>query len=151
MRGMSLCFVQAASRSGYSLFSFSLPLHVRSRFLIPFFVRGDQVFRRRQADMDRLQPADIERSRSQLADLERRFLERVAMTNRCKTGGEIGVRVCGSGSACGSAAVCDGNRTQRPVFAPVFATPPQPLCGIASKVVRFFFLFFVGRHFTTKG
>lgn len=49
-----------------------------------------QVFRRRQADMDRLQPADIERSRSQLADLERRFLERVAMTNRCKTGGEIG-------------------------------------------------------------
>lgn len=40
--------------------------------------------------MDRLQPADIERSRSQLADLERRFLERVAMTNRCKTGGEIG-------------------------------------------------------------
>ncbi|CAM9440432.1 unnamed protein product [Scytosiphon promiscuus] len=51
---------------------------------------GKQVFRRRQADMDRLQPADIERSRSQLADLERRFLERVAMTNRCKTGGEIG-------------------------------------------------------------
>lgn len=40
--------------------------------------------------MDRLQPADIERSRSELADLERRFLERVAMTNRCKTGGEIG-------------------------------------------------------------
>lgn len=40
--------------------------------------------------MDRLQATDIERSRSELADLERRFLERVAMTNRCKTGGEIG-------------------------------------------------------------
>lgn len=40
--------------------------------------------------MDRLQASDIERSRSELADLERRFLERVAMTNRCKTGGEIG-------------------------------------------------------------
>lgn len=44
--------------------------------------------------MDRLQPEDIERSRSQLADLERRFLERVAMTNRCKTGGEIGDVSC---------------------------------------------------------
>ena len=37
-----------------------------------------------------MQASDIERSRSELADLERRFLERVAMTNRCKTGGEIG-------------------------------------------------------------
>lgn len=48
-----------------------------------------QVFRRRQVDMDRLQASDIERSRSELADLERRFLERVAMTNRCKSGGEV--------------------------------------------------------------
>lgn len=30
--------------------------------------------------MDRLQASDIERSRSELADLERRFLERVAIT-----------------------------------------------------------------------
>lgn len=49
-----------------------------------------KVFRRRQADMDRLQLSDIEKSRSELAELERRFLERVAMTNRCKTSGELG-------------------------------------------------------------
>lgn len=32
--------------------------------------------------MDRLQASDIERSRSELADLERRFLERVAITSK---------------------------------------------------------------------
>lgn len=50
--------------------------------------------------MDRLQPSDIERSRSELADLERRFLERVAMTNRCKTAGEIGGQLSGQGCCC---------------------------------------------------
>ena len=52
---------------------------------------GKQVFRRRQADMDRLTAEEIERSRAELSDLERLFLERVAQTNRCKTaGGGVG-------------------------------------------------------------
>lgn len=34
--------------------------------------------------MDRLTNDDIERSRQELAELERKFLERVAQTNRCK-------------------------------------------------------------------
>ena len=45
---------------------------------------GKQVFRRRQQDLERLTVDQIERSRRELADLERRFLERVAQTNRSK-------------------------------------------------------------------
>ena len=52
---------------------------------------GKQVFRRRQAEMDRLTSEDIECSRVELSDLERLFLERVAQTNRCKTAGGGGV------------------------------------------------------------
>ena len=37
--------------------------------------------------MDRLTAEEIERSRSELSELERRFLERVAQTNRCKNAG----------------------------------------------------------------
>ena len=43
---------------------------------------GKQVFRRRQQDLEKLAPEAIERSRRELAELERRFLERVAQTNR---------------------------------------------------------------------
>ncbi|CAM9761587.1 unnamed protein product, partial [Heterosigma akashiwo] len=43
---------------------------------------GKQVFRRRQVDLERLTQADIERSRRELADLEQKFLQRVAHSNR---------------------------------------------------------------------
>jgi len=43
---------------------------------------GKQVFRRRQADMERLSPEEIEKSRQELAELETKFLERVAQSNR---------------------------------------------------------------------
>ena len=45
---------------------------------------GKQVFRRRQQDLERLSVEQIEKSRRELADLERKFLERVAQTNRSK-------------------------------------------------------------------
>lgn len=45
---------------------------------------GKQVFRRRQQDLERLSLDQIERSRRELAELERKFLERVAQTNRGK-------------------------------------------------------------------
>ena len=48
---------------------------------------GKQVFRRRQADIDKLTPEQIEESRRTLSELERRFLERVAQTNRVKVPG----------------------------------------------------------------
>ena len=38
-------------------------------------------------DLENLTADQIERSRKELADLERKFLERVAQTNRSKAGG----------------------------------------------------------------
>lgn len=43
-----------------------------------------QVFRRRQQDMEKLSGDAIETSRKELADLEQKFLERVAQANRSK-------------------------------------------------------------------
>jgi hypothetical protein len=43
---------------------------------------GKQVFKRRQQEIENLTLDQIERSRKELADLERKFLERVAQTNR---------------------------------------------------------------------
>lgn len=48
---------------------------------------GKQVFRRRTADLNRLTPEQIQQSRAELSELERRFLERVAQTNRVKSSG----------------------------------------------------------------
>jgi hypothetical protein len=48
---------------------------------------GKQVFRRRTADINRLTPEQIQQSRNELSELERRFLERVAQTNRVKSSG----------------------------------------------------------------
>lgn len=55
---------------------------------------GKQVFRRRNADLNRLTPEQIQQSRAELSELERRFLDRVAQTNRVKSSG-----VGGSGTA----------------------------------------------------
>lgn len=60
------------------------PMRISKKFVGQNCI-GKQVFRRRQqADLDRLSTDEIERSRQELAELERRFLERVAQTNRCK-------------------------------------------------------------------
>jgi hypothetical protein len=48
---------------------------------------GKQVFRRRTPDINRLTPEQIQQSRVELSELERRFLERVAQTNRVKSSG----------------------------------------------------------------
>lgn len=52
-----------------------------------FFSILQQVFRRRQQDLEKLSPEQIEVSRRELAELERKFLERVAQTNRMKGNG----------------------------------------------------------------
>lgn len=51
---------------------------------------GKQVFRRRTADINRLTAEQIQQSRAELSELERRFLERVAQTNRVKSSGVAG-------------------------------------------------------------
>jgi len=48
---------------------------------------GKQVFRRRVADISRLTPDQIQGMRVELSELERRFFDRVAQTNRVKSPG----------------------------------------------------------------
>ena len=52
-----------------------------------FLFISQQVFRRRVGELENLTGEQIEKSRKELADLERKFLERVAQTNRSKTTG----------------------------------------------------------------
>lgn len=65
------------------------PMRISKKFVGENCI-GKQVFRRRQADIDRLTAQDVERSRYELSQLERKFLDRVTQTNRSKTNGQIG-------------------------------------------------------------
>jgi hypothetical protein len=62
------------------------PMRISKKFVGSNCI-GKQVFRRRTADLNRLTPEQIQQSRLELSDLERRFLERVAQTNRVKNSG----------------------------------------------------------------
>mmetsp|Transcript_23320 Transcript_23320/g.50708 ORF Transcript_23320/g.50708 Transcript_23320/m.50708 type:complete len:769 (-) Transcript_23320:3485-5791(-) len=62
------------------------PMRISKKFVGSNCI-GKQVFRRRTADINRLTPEQIQQSRSELSELERRFLERVAQTNRVKSSG----------------------------------------------------------------
>lgn len=44
-----------------------------------------QVFRRKQQDLEKLSLEQLEASKRELAELERKFLERVAQSNRAKS------------------------------------------------------------------
>eukprot|EP01031_Cornospumella_fuschlensis_P034954 gene34954-42330_t len=67
------------------------PMRISKKFVGQNCI-GKQVFRRRQQDLEKLSGEQIEQSRRELADLERKFLERVAQTNRTKTGGTVRVK-----------------------------------------------------------
>ena len=58
----------------------------RNDFIFTIII-SQQVFRRRVGELENLTGEQIEKSRKELADLERKFLERVAQTNRSKTTG----------------------------------------------------------------
>lgn len=89
---------------------------------------GKQVFRRRTADLNRLTPEQIQQSRAELSELERRFLERVAQTNRVKSSG------VGGGGAGGGGAAANGAPSSAPTGGHVGkikddmdnANPPSP-------------------------
>jgi len=74
------------------------PMRISKKFVGSNCI-GKQVFRRRTADINRLTPEQIQQSRAELSDLERRFLDRVAQTNRVKSTG-----VGGGGGAAAVAA-----------------------------------------------
>ena len=62
------------------------PMRISKKFVGSNCI-GKQVFRRRTADINRLTSEQIHQSRVELSELERRFLERVAQTNRVKSSG----------------------------------------------------------------
>ncbi|CAM9845311.1 unnamed protein product, partial [Chrysoparadoxa australica] len=62
------------------------PMRISKKFVGTNCI-GKQVFRRRQAEMDQLSTEQIEKNRGELAELELRFLERVAQNNRCRGSG----------------------------------------------------------------
>ena len=63
------------------------PMRISKKFVGQNCI-GKQVFRRRQADLEKLTPDQIQKSRNDLVELERCFLERVALTNKSKSAGE---------------------------------------------------------------
>ena len=60
------------------------PMRISKKFVGQNCI-GKQVFRRRQSDLEKLSVEEIEASRNDLAELERRFLERVVQINRTKS------------------------------------------------------------------
>lgn len=93
------------------------PMRISKKFVGSNCI-GKQVFRRRTADINRLSPDQIQQSRSELSELERRFLERVAQTNRVKSSG-----VGGNAGGTSSSGVTVGNKAREEV---VENTPPSP-------------------------
>ncbi len=63
------------------------PMRISKKFVGQNCI-GKQVFRRRQADLEKLTPEQMQKSRNDLVELERCFLERVALTNKSKSAGE---------------------------------------------------------------
>ena len=99
------------------------PMRISKKFVGSNCI-GKQVFRRRQADMDRLSPEDIKRSRFELAELERRFLTRVAQSNRSAKSSGAGGKAPKGGDG---KTLASGLMTaqQRPMLAPWLLPPHQ--------------------------
>ena len=72
------------------------PMRISKKFVGSNCI-GKQVFRRRTADLNRLTPEQIQKSRAELSELERRFLDRVAQTNRVKSSGVGGGAAASTG------------------------------------------------------
>ena len=82
-----LPFLQFSTNVIFSLSHFDyFSYFYRNDFIFTIII-SQQVFRRRVGELENLTGEQIEKSRKELADLERKFLERVAQTNRSKTTG----------------------------------------------------------------
>jgi len=106
------------------------PMRISKKFVGSNCI-GKQVFRRRTVDINRLTPDQIQQSRGELSELERRFLDRVAQTNRVKTSG-VGANNSAASNGPSSAAassmakmkVEDGIRARSPP-SPQWLRPPK--------------------------
>ena len=99
------------------------PMRISKKFVGSNCI-GKQVFRRRTADINRLTPEQIQQSRAELSELERRFLERVAQTNRVKSSGVNGGS--GGGGSNSSAAAAAAKAKADEVAAQGSSSPPSP-------------------------
>eukprot|EP00542_Grammatophora_oceanica_P019003 CAMPEP_0194048730 /NCGR_PEP_ID=MMETSP0009_2-20130614/28292_1 /TAXON_ID=210454 /ORGANISM="Grammatophora oceanica, Strain CCMP 410" /LENGTH=782 /DNA_ID=CAMNT_0038694683 /DNA_START=216 /DNA_END=2565 /DNA_ORIENTATION=- len=95
------------------------PMRISKKFVGSNCI-GKQVFRRRTADINRLAPEQIAQSRAELSELERRFLERVAQTNRVKSSG------VGGGSAAADSSSDKASMLGGLADAAAHASPPSP-------------------------
>jgi hypothetical protein len=85
-------------RTFLSKLLFCDPMRISKKFVGGNCI-GKQVFRRRNADADALTAEQIEKSRKELADLERRFLERISQGSRSRGGGGGGGNGASNGVA----------------------------------------------------
>ena len=95
------------------------PMRISKKFVGQNCI-GKQVFRRRQLEMDRLSPEDIKRARFELAELERRFLTRVAQSHRS-------AKATGKGKNKGPTGALAAAQ-QRPMVAPWLLPPHAQPC-----------------------
>jgi len=95
------------------------PMRISKKFVGQNCI-GKQVFRRRQLEMDRLSPEDIKRARFELAELERRFLTRVAQSHRS-------AKATGKGKDKGPTGALAAAQ-QRPMVAPWLLPPHAQPC-----------------------
>lgn len=65
------------------------PMRISKKFVGSNCI-GKQIFRRRSADVNNLTPDEIERTRFELSELEKKFLDRVAQSKSSKGGGSGG-------------------------------------------------------------
>ena len=106
------------------------PMRISKKFVGSNCI-GKQVFRRRTADINRLTPEQIQQSRAELSELERRFLERVAQTNRVKSsGGQRGFRRGGVELLRRGGAAAKAKADE--VAAQGSSSPPQPALAATS-------------------
>ena len=95
------------------------PMRISKKFVGQNCI-GKQVFRRRQLEMDRLSPEDIKRARFELAELERRFLTRVAQSHRSVKATDKGKNKGPTGALAAA--------QQRPMVAPWLLPPHAQPC-----------------------
>lgn len=86
------------------------PMRISKKFVGSNCI-GKQVFRRRTADVGRLTAEQLAESRKELAELERKFLERVCKTTRVKNASSVGIISPASNS---SPVICGGTKEDKP-------------------------------------
>jgi hypothetical protein len=98
------------------------PMRISKKFVGQNCI-GKQVFRRRPSDLDKLTEEQLEKTRRELSELERLFLERVAQTNRSQR--SVAVVVKGGRMGMGIMPYNNGNGEGGGTKTPPWMRPPD--------------------------